>query len=119
MIELKDNLNWHDFQASFMPEEWYRRKEGENVLKWLKRTGINDSRWKEEALFRENNDYWIHASTSVIFKLLRFMREEDFSQEELEDLLGFELDFKSPYDFRLSELKKLEEITGLCFLKNI
>jgi hypothetical protein len=120
MIELKDGLDWHVFQASFLPEEWYRRREGENVLKWIKRTAVNDSRWKDEAEERERNELYSEASSKITLAVISFLRQNNVKKEELEDLVGFELILNKQYDFRLSEIKKIEKVTGLCLLmKNI
>jgi hypothetical protein len=119
MLELKDNLNWYDFQASFLPEEWYRRREGESVSKWLERVSIKESRWKNEAKERERNEFYSKTSHKITLAIISFLRQNNIKKEELEDLVGFELILNGQYDWRLSELKKIEKITGLCFLKNI
>ena len=43
MIELTDNINWNNFLAELKPESWYKRREGEGNVDWIKRVAIKDS----------------------------------------------------------------------------
>ena len=42
MIELTDNINWNNFLAELKPESWYKRREGEGNVDWIKRVAIKD-----------------------------------------------------------------------------
>lgn len=105
---LKDNLNWHSFEASFRPEGYKIRREGESVSEWIGRVSIKSSGWLEEAKYRDANDYWIESSSKIALSVLIFLHENSMEKETLEDLLGFEIDLTGSYDFRLSEIRKLE-----------
>jgi hypothetical protein len=108
MLELKDGMNWHTFEASFKTEEWKRRGEGESVLEWLKRVSIKHSGWLDKAKWRTSNKYWIGNSCEISLTILSFLGQNKMEKETLEDLIGFELDLSGSYDWRLSEIKKLE-----------
>ena len=108
MIELKDGIDFHTFEASFKPEVWKRRRERESVTEWIERVSIKDSGWLEKAKFRENNSYWIESSFKISVAVLSFLRENKMEQETLEDLVGFELILNKQHDWKLSEIKKLE-----------
>jgi hypothetical protein len=104
MLILQDKMNWHTFEASFRPEAWKRRREGESVTEWLERVSIKDSGWLEKA----RNRFYSEDSVKISLAVLSFLRENKMEQETLEDLIGFELNLKGDYDWKLSEVKKLE-----------
>jgi hypothetical protein len=108
MIELKDGINFHTFEASFRPEGYNRRREGESVTEWLERVSIKDSIWLEKAKWRKSNSYWIESSSKIAVAVLSFLRENKMKKETLEDLIGFELVLNEQHDWKLSEIKKLE-----------
>jgi hypothetical protein len=108
MIELKDGINFHTFEASFRPEVWKRRRQGESVTEWLERVSIKDSGWLEKAKWRKSNSYWIESSSEIAVSVLSFLRENKIQKQTLEDLVGFELVLNEQYDWKLSEIKKLE-----------
>lgn len=108
MIEIKDNLNWHTFEASFRPEGYNRRKEGESVLEWMERVSIKDSGWLKESKERQCDRFYSNESIKISLSVLSFLRVNKMEKKTLEDLVGFELELNGSYDWRLSEIKKLE-----------
>jgi hypothetical protein len=109
-LELQDKMNWHTFEASFRTEAWKRRREGESVSEWLKRVSIKDSGWLEKAKERQRNKLWIQEYIQFTYSILLFMREKDLNKEQLEDLVGFDIDLSGQKDWLLSEqcvIKKL------------
>lgn len=107
---LKDGLNWHTFEASFRPEAYNRRREGESVSEWLKRVAIKDSEWLEKAKERERARFWLQEAMLYTLGVLQFLREVNMTKEELEDLVGFDLDLSGTYDWRISEKSKIDRI---------
>ena len=107
---LKDGLNWHTFEASFRPEVYNRRKEGESVSEWIKRVSIKDSGWLEKAKWRKENAFWLQEAMLYTLGVLQFLREVNMTKEELEDLVGFDLDLSGTYDWRISEKAKIDRI---------
>lgn len=105
---LKDKMNWHTFEASFRPESFMRRKEGESASEWLERVSIKDSGWLEKYEFRKKNKYWCDSSSKIALQILSFLRRNNMEKSELEDWIGFELNLRGDYDWSLSELKKIE-----------
>jgi hypothetical protein len=110
MIELKDKMNWHTFEASFRTEAWKRRREGESVSEWLERVSIKDSGWLEKAKFSKRNRMWLDESFYFTFSILQFMREKELTKEQLEDLVGFELDLSGQKDWLMSEQCAIKKI---------
>ena len=104
----KDGLNWHTFEASFRPEGYNRRREGESVSEWIERVSIKDSGWLEKAKERQRARLWSKDSSKITLSVLSFLRENSMEKETLEDLVGFEIYLSGSYDFRLSEIRKLE-----------
>lgn len=107
---LQDKMNWHTFEASFRPEGYYRRIEGESVSEWLERVSIKDSGWLDKAKFRKANQYWIKESIQFTYSILLFMREKGLTKEQLEDLVGFELDLSGQKDWLMSEQCAINKI---------
>ena len=107
---LQDKMNWHTFEASFRPESYNRRREGESVSEWLERVSIKDSGWLEKAKFRQNNKLWIQESIQFTYSILLFMREKELTQEQLEDLVGFELDLSGQKDWLMSEQCAIKKV---------
>ena len=106
MIELKDGMNWNNFLAELKPPEWYKRREGEGNVDWIKRVAIKDSNWLERHNERKRNRYWSKESAKFCLSVLSFLRENKIEKEKMEDDLNMEIDLSSSYDYRLSELVK-------------
>ena len=102
MIELPNNM---DFDL-FLPDSWYKKRDGEGNVDWLKRVAKNDSKWLEE---RKNNRYWKDASVDFCLSVLFAIRDLGISKEKMENDLGMEIDLSSKYDFRLSEMEKIKQ----------
>lgn len=103
MIELKDGINFHNFNLDCKPNEWFKRRKGEFVKDWLKRVSYISTNsipslavhWKE--------------SMEISLEILDFIDECGISKEELEYKLGFELNFKN-HDWKISEIKKFRMV---------
>ena len=108
MIELKDGINWNNFLAELKPKSWYKKREDESNVDWIKRVAIKDSNWLEKAKWREINKYWLDASSDFTLSILAFMSFHDLSIEQMEDDLNMELDLSGSYDFRMSEAEKIK-----------
>jgi hypothetical protein len=108
IIELKDGTDWDDFLAELKPKSWYKRKEGEGNVDWLKRVAIKDSNWLEEAKERQRNSYWRQESLHFCFSVLTFLRQNNLSVEQMEEDLNMELDLSGSYDWRMSETEKIK-----------
>ena len=107
-LVLQDKINWHTFEASFRPESYNRRREGESVSEWIERVSVKDSGWLEKAKERERERLWSKDSSNIALIVISFLRENSMEKETLEDLVGFELILNKQYDFKLSEIRKLE-----------
>lgn len=107
MIELVDGMNFHNFMLDSKPKSWFKKGKEETVDKWIKRIAYQG---KSESKWRLNNEYWINSSVEISLSVLSFLGENNMEKETLEDLVGFELNLKSSYDWKLSEIKKLELI---------
>ena len=108
MVELKDGMDFHDFMWSLRSDDWKKKRKDESILDWLHRVSLKDSGWVEKFEWRKKNRYWTDVSSKIALSVLTFLRENNVNQEDLEDLCGFELDLKGSYDWKLSEIKKLE-----------
>jgi hypothetical protein len=107
---LQDKMNWHTFEASFRPEGYNRRIEGESGLEWLERVSIKDSDTLDKLKFRKRNKMWLDESFHFTFSVLLFLREKSLNKEQLEDLVGFDIDLSGQKDWLMSEqcaIKKL------------
>lgn len=109
MIELKDGINWNNFLAELKPPGWYKKREDEGNVDWIKRVAIKNYNWLEKAKERQRNEYWLDASFDFTLSILAFMSFHDLSVEQMEDELGMELDLSGSYDFRMSEIQKIKQ----------
>ena len=116
MLELKDGMNFQNFNLDCKPEAYFKKKKSETVKEWLDRVSFKVSGWLEKAKFRQKNDYWISRSCNISLAVLSFLRENSMTKETLEELCGFEIDLKGSYNWTISELSKLELYTNLKFL---
>lgn len=85
-----------------------KKLENESVADWLKRVSLKDSKWLEEAQYRQDNGYWIDSSFKISVSVLSFLRENKIEKRTFEELCGFKLDLHGSYDWKLSEIKRLE-----------
>lgn len=109
MIELINGINYHNFLLDSKPKSWFKKGKEETLEDWLKRTAYQgDGGFFTESKWRENNEYWRKGSFEISLSVLIFLRENNIEKETLEDLVGFELNLKGSYDWKLSEIKKLE-----------
>ena len=109
MIELTDNIDYNNFLAELKPPGWYKRREGEGNVDWIKRVAIKDSNWLERHNERKRNRYWNKESSKFCLFVLSFLRENNLSKEQMEDDLNIEIDLSSRYDYRMSELVKIKK----------
>lgn len=112
MIEIPDKLNFHNFNLECKPKLWFKRRTEESATDWLSRVAIQGDdfdlfRW------RTNNKYWLDSSSAISLCILKFLRKNKMTKNTLEELIEFELDLQGSYDWRLSELKKIELHTGI------
>ena len=114
MIELTDNINWNNFLAELKPPGWYKNREDEGNVDWVKRVAIKDSNWLEKAKERKRNRYWNKESSNFCLSVLSFLRENKIKKEKMEDDLNMEIDLSSSYDYRMSELVKIKK-----YMKNV
>lgn len=109
MIEIKDGINFHNLYLDYKSEAWFKRKKDEAVTSWLFRTSyLPNESLLPKLKFRQDNDFWLRDSAKISFAVLSFLRENSMQKSTLEDLIGFEFDLSGSYDFKLSELRKLE-----------
>jgi hypothetical protein len=85
-----------------------KKLKDESIADWLKRVSIKDSGWLEKAKWREENEYWIEISSKISVSVLSFLRENKIEKSTFEVLCGFPLDLHGSYDWKLSEIKRLE-----------
>lgn len=107
MIELTNNMNWNNFLAELKPESWYKRRSDESNVDWIKRVAIKDSNWLEKAKERQRNSYWRQESLHFCFSVLTFLRQNNLSIKQMEDDLGMELDLSGDFDYKMSEICKI------------
>ena len=105
-----DKMNWHTFEASFRPEGYNRRREGESVSKWLERVSIKGSTTLEKFKWDKSNAYWLDESFNFTLSVLKFMHKKDLTKEQLEDLVGFDIDLSGQKDWLLSEQCAIKKI---------
>lgn len=116
MIELKDNINFHNLYLDYKPKSWFKRVEGETVQGWLERVAYQPASidsWIDKMRFRDSNEYWLEDSFKITFSVLSFLRENKITKEDLEEQLNFELDLSGKHNWLLSEIRKIEEVTKL------
>ncbi len=89
-----------------------KRLENESIADWLKRVSLKDSKWLDEAQYRQGNGYWIDSSFKISVSVLSFLRENKIEKKTFEELCGFELDLHGKYDWKISEIRKLELLTN-------
>ena len=77
---LKDGLNWHTFEASFRPETYNRRREGDSVSEQIERIAIKDSGWLEKAKWRQRNKIWLQEAMLYTLGVLQFLREVNMTK---------------------------------------
>jgi hypothetical protein len=95
-----------------------KRQEGESVSDWLKRVAIKDSGWLDKAKWRQKNEYWLKQSFRIAIRMLRTMREQNISKEQLEEKCGFELGraLNGDKDFTLSEICKIQQVLKISLI---
>ena len=108
-IELKDGINWNNFLAELKPPGWFKRREGEGNVDWIKRVAIKDTNSLERHKERKRNRYWNKESSKFCLSVLSFLRENSIEKEKMEDDLNMELDLSGSYDYRLSEMCKIKK----------
>ena len=108
MIELTDNINYNNFLTELKPPIWFKRKEDESNVDWVKRVAVKSSKWLEEAKWRERNEYWLDVSFDFSLSILSFLRRNNISKEQMEEDLNMELDLSGSYDWRMSETEKIK-----------
>jgi hypothetical protein len=119
MIELKDGMDFHNFMLDLQPKEWFKRQDKELIGTWLDRISYNGSKSFDKLKWRKANRYWLDASFDICLAVLSFLRQNNMEKETLEQLVGFELDLSGSYDFKISELKKLELYTNIELWKTL
>lgn len=87
-----------------------------NVENFLKHVSEKESTWLEEAKWREVNEYWLEDGFSICVSILRYLRENNDHLSNLETKCGFKIDLHGKHDWKLSEIKKIELVTGLKLL---
>lgn len=108
MIDIrKSNINMYDFISTTRTEEWKKYRKGEGTVDWLNRISI-PSDCISKFQWREDNEYWLDDSFKISFVVLSFLRQNKVKIEDFEDMCGFDLDLSGSYDWKLSEIKKLE-----------
>lgn len=115
MIEIKDGMDFHDALASTRTEAWKKRRVGESPREWLARVSIPSSKSLELLQWRKNNKYWMESSFKICLSILEYLRGNNLFKEELESNLSFDLDLSGKKDWTISELKKIESLTGIKF----
>lgn len=108
MIELKDGINWNNFLAELKPESWYKKREDESNVDWIKRVAVKDSNWLEKVKERQSNSYWNDMSFEFCFSVLTFLHQNKISKEQMEDDLNMKIDLSSHYDYKMSEMCKIK-----------
>ena len=109
MIELKDGTNFHNLLLNTKPELWFKKGKEESIEDWVGRIAYQ----------RENVSKRVRATeegVDIALAVLNFLRRNNIKKEDLEEQLNFELDLSGSYDWRLSEIRKIEEITKLELL---
>lgn len=108
MIELKDGINWNNFLAELKPKSWYKKREDESNVDWIKRVAIKDSNWLEEAKERQRNKYWKQESLRFVFSIHSFLRQNNLKLKQMEDDLNMEIDLSGDFDYKMSEICKIK-----------
>ena len=95
MLEIKDGIDWNNFLAELKPPEWFKRREGEGNVDWIKRVAIKDTNSLERHNERKRNRYWSKESSKFCLSVLSFLRENNLSKDKMEDDLNMEIDLSS------------------------
>ena len=112
MIELKDGINFHNLLLNTKSEIWFNKGKEETIEQWVGRIAYQ----------RENVSKRVRATeegVDIALAVLSFLRRNNIKKEDLEEQLNFELDLSGSYDWRLSEIRKIEEITKLELWKHL
>jgi hypothetical protein len=96
----------------------------QRVKKKLNLEAIPESTWVEKAKWRHKNQHWLDPSSKIAVKVLRWLRKNQITKEELAANLGYTEDYltlilKGNEDLKLSTITELENITGLQFINII
>lgn len=115
MIDIRcSNIDWFDFYHRTKSDSWKKRQKDESVKDFLDRVSL-PSNCLEVFEWRRNNEYWLNSSFKISLTILIYLRKNNISVVELYDLCGFEFSLKGDQDFKLSEIKKIELVTGIKF----
>ena len=114
MIELKDGINWNNFLAELKPKSWYKKREDESNVDWIKRVAIKDSNWLEKAKERQKNAYWRQESLHFCFSILSFLRRNKINKEQMEEDLNMKIDLSGDFDYKMSEICKIKNYMLNC-----
>jgi len=71
---------------------------------------IKDSGTLDKLKFRRGNKMWLDESFHFTFSILQFLREKGLTEEQLEDLVGFELDLSGQKDWLMSEQCAIKKV---------
>lgn len=103
--------------------DWLLEKRTESetiqrVKKKLNLEAIPESTWVEKAKWRRKNQHWLYLSSKVAVKVLRWLRKNQITKEQLAANLGYTEDYltlilKGNEDLKLSTITELEKATGL------
>jgi len=90
----------------------------QKVQKKLNLEAIEDSGWVEKVKWRQKNQHWLDPSFKIAVKVLRWLRKNQITKEQLAANLGYTEDYltlilKGNEDLKLSTITELEKATGL------
>lgn len=92
-----------------------------NREKFMKLVTGHDADFLVKVKWRVNNRYWLRKSQYVALVMLSYMGKNVVSKSSLADLLGTDeytlgIWLKGSTDFKMSELAKIEQVTGAPIL---
>ena len=90
----------------------------ESIKEKLQRIASHDSKWKEKADWRKENEGWLDKSAKIALRVLRTLRAKGMSQKDLADKLGISAQqvnklVKGQENLTLETISRLEVVLGI------
>lgn len=83
-----------------------------------------DTSWKQKAQWKRDNRYWTKESAAIAVKLSYYVKSNDLEYTDVAVKLGYPTNtvqrmVKGKYDFRLSEIRHIEDTFNIELINYI
>lgn len=92
-----------------------------NIIKFNELISNEKSNWVQDAIFRNDNRYWLVISKKVALKILKRIREQNISKELLSYKTGIPMEIlqtmlKGEYNYSIEEIGRIEKALNINIL---